>query len=138
MIRDWAPQLPILEHPAIDRLVTHCVWNLIILCRATLHEKLETDALRIGVAVRAKEWRKRAQRARRRFDTAVDFFFMKSGAEAEKMNYAAKELGFRRVYSRIQISGKHFAMKQFYSIIQQDGIFLSFRFICKLYFIYVP
>ncbi|RYQ80709.1 hypothetical protein Ahy_Scaffold1g106939 isoform C [Arachis hypogaea] len=72
LIWGWAPQLLILENPAIGGIVTHCGWNTVMesvnagLAMATwpmfaeqfFNEKLLVDALKIGVAVGVKEWRK--------------------------------------------------------------------------------
>nr|D4Q9Z4.1 RecName: Full=Soyasapogenol B glucuronide galactosyltransferase; AltName: Full=Soyasaponin glycosyltransferase 2; AltName: Full=UDP-galactose:SBMG-galactosyltransferase [Glycine max]BAI99584.1 UDP-galactose:SBMG-galactosyltransferase [Glycine max] len=71
LIWGWAPQLLILENPAIGGLVTHCGWNTVVesvnagLPMATwplfaehfFNEKLVVDVLKIGVPVGAKEWR---------------------------------------------------------------------------------
>nr|QHQ74404.1 uridine diphosphate glycosyltransferase-2 [Stylosanthes guianensis] len=72
LIWGWAPQLLILENPAIGGIVTHCGWNTIMesvnagLAMVTwpmfaeqfFNEKLLVDVLKIGVAVGVKEWRK--------------------------------------------------------------------------------
>ncbi|TKY68479.1 Soyasapogenol B glucuronide galactosyltransferase [Spatholobus suberectus] len=71
LIWGWAPQLLILDHPAIGAMVTHCGWNTIIesanagLPMATwplfaeqfYNDKLLVEVLRIGVPVGAREWR---------------------------------------------------------------------------------
>ncbi|MED6178705.1 Soyasapogenol B glucuronide galactosyltransferase [Stylosanthes scabra] len=72
LIWGWAPQLLILENPAIGGIVTHCGWNTIMesvnagLAMVTwpmfaeqfFNEKLLVDVLKIGVAVGVKEWKK--------------------------------------------------------------------------------
>ncbi|KAF3438994.1 hypothetical protein FNV43_RR17269 [Rhamnella rubrinervis] len=71
IIKGWAPQMLILEHPAIGGQVTHCGWNSILeglnsglpmiawplFAEQFYNEKLLTDVLRIAVAVGVKEWR---------------------------------------------------------------------------------
>ncbi|CAJ1929521.1 unnamed protein product [Sphenostylis stenocarpa] len=71
LIWGWAPQLLILENPAIGGLVTHCGWNTVmesvnaglpmvtwpLFAEQFFNEKLVVDVLKIGVSVGAKEWR---------------------------------------------------------------------------------
>lgn len=71
LIREWAPQLVILEHPAVGATVTHCGWNSILeavtaglpmvtwplFADQFYNEKLLTDVVRIGVGVGVKQWR---------------------------------------------------------------------------------
>lgn len=70
IIREWAPQVLILEHEAIGGFVTHCGWNSILeaICAGVplvtwplgaeqfYNEKLITQILRIGVCVGAQKW----------------------------------------------------------------------------------
>ncbi|BAT83992.1 hypothetical protein VIGAN_04125100 [Vigna angularis var. angularis] len=69
IIWNWAPQLLILDHPAIGGMVTHCGWNSILesvsagvpmmtwpmFAEQFYNEKLLVDVLKIGVPVGAKE-----------------------------------------------------------------------------------
>ncbi|XP_020211411.2 soyasapogenol B glucuronide galactosyltransferase [Cajanus cajan] len=71
LIWGWAPQLLILEHPAIGAVVTHCGMNTVIesvdaglplvtwplFSEQFFNEKLLVDVLKIGVPVGAKKWR---------------------------------------------------------------------------------
>ncbi|XP_073127914.1 scopoletin glucosyltransferase-like [Henckelia pumila] len=71
IIRGWALQLAILNHPAIGVFVTHCGWNSTLegVCAGVpmvtwplfaeqfFNEKLVTDVLRTGVSVGNKIWR---------------------------------------------------------------------------------
>ncbi|XP_073147785.1 scopoletin glucosyltransferase-like [Henckelia pumila] len=71
IIRGWAPQMLILDHPSIGAFVTHCGWNSILegVCAGVpmvtwpmfaeqfFNEKLVTEVLRVGVSVGNKRWR---------------------------------------------------------------------------------
>ncbi|KAK4401675.1 Scopoletin glucosyltransferase [Sesamum angolense] len=70
IIRGWAPQVMILDHPAIGGFVTHCGWNSTlegicggvpmvtwpIFAEQFYNEKLVTEVLRTGVPVGNKKW----------------------------------------------------------------------------------
>ncbi|CAI0459337.1 unnamed protein product [Linum tenue] len=69
VIRGWAPQVLILEHPAVGAFVTHCGWNSTlegitaglpmvtwpVSAEQFYNEKLVTEVVRIGVRVGAEE-----------------------------------------------------------------------------------
>ena len=69
IIWNWAPQVMILNHPAVGGIVTHCGWNSILesvsaglpmitwpmFAEQFYNEKLLVDVLKIGVSVGAKE-----------------------------------------------------------------------------------
>nr|7C2X_A Chain A, Glycosyltransferase [Glycyrrhiza uralensis] len=71
LIWGWAPQLLILEHPAVGAVVTHCGWNTVmesvnaslplatwpLFAEQFFNEKLVVDVVKIGVPVGVKEWR---------------------------------------------------------------------------------
>ncbi|KAK7292350.1 hypothetical protein RIF29_08128 [Crotalaria pallida] len=112
IIRGWAPQVLILDHPAIGAFLTHCGWNSTVEAVSAgvpmitwpvhdeqfYNEKLITEVRGIGVEVGAEEWtligyverkklvkRKRIERAVRRL--------MDGGIEAEQIRKRAQELG---------------------------------------------
>ncbi|XP_051117708.1 scopoletin glucosyltransferase-like [Andrographis paniculata] len=72
IIRGWAPQVMILDHPAVGAFVTHCGWNSTLegICAGVpmvtwpvfaeqfFNEKLVTDILKIGVSVGNKNWQR--------------------------------------------------------------------------------
>ncbi|XP_057976090.1 probable UDP-glucosyl transferase 73B6 [Malania oleifera] len=70
IVRGWAPQVLILDHPAIGGFVTHCGWNSAIeaisagvpmltwplYAEQFYNEKLITQVLRVGMEVGAEDW----------------------------------------------------------------------------------
>ncbi|XP_042506754.1 scopoletin glucosyltransferase-like [Macadamia integrifolia] len=120
IIRGWAPQVLILDHPAVGGFVTHCGWNSTlesvsagvpmitwpIFAEQFNNEKLVTQVLRIGVSVGAHEWRvggfvggERAAVKREDIEKAIEQL-MGDGEEAEQMRTRAmelKEMGRRAV-----------------------------------------
>ena len=111
IIRGWAAQILILEHPAIGGQVTHCGSNSLLegvtaglpmiawplYAEQFYLEKLVTEVLKIGVAVGKKEWSIWAEETkeivkRDDIEKAVKFL-MGSGEEAAEMRNRAKELG---------------------------------------------
>nr|UXY92005.1 UDP-glycosyltransferase UGT7 [Glycyrrhiza glabra] len=111
IIWNWAPQLLILDHPAIGGIVTHCGWNSILeslsaglpmitwpmFAEQFYNEKLLTDVLKIGVPVGVKEnkfWAiidEEAMVRREEIMKAV-VFLMGSGQESREMRMRAKKL----------------------------------------------
>jgi soyasapogenol B glucuronide galactosyltransferase len=111
LIRGWAPQLLILEHPAIGGVVTHCGWKTVLECvneglpMATMpifaeqfyNEKLVVDVLGIGVSIGVKKFRDLNEVGdevvkREKIMKAISFL-MGDGEETLKMRRRAKELG---------------------------------------------
>ncbi|XP_028767648.1 scopoletin glucosyltransferase-like [Neltuma alba] len=70
ILRNWAPQLLILDHKAVGAFVTHCGWNSVMEAVAAgvpmvtwpvgaeqfFNEKLVTQVLKIGVGVGVQKW----------------------------------------------------------------------------------
>lgn len=70
VLRDWAPQMLILDHEAVGGFVTHCGWNstlegvssgvplvtVPISAEQFFNEKLVTQILKIGVGVGVRKW----------------------------------------------------------------------------------
>ncbi|KAF8019207.1 hypothetical protein BT93_G0023 [Corymbia citriodora subsp. variegata] len=111
IIRGWAPQLLILEHPSVGGYMTHCGWNSTLegvsagvpmvtfphSAEQFFNEKLITDVLGIGVQVGSMEWTScNAQPGppvgRRKVEEAVRKV-MDGGEKAAEMRRRAKELG---------------------------------------------
>ncbi|CAL5192403.1 unnamed protein product [Lathyrus oleraceus] len=112
IIWNWAPQLLILDHPAIGGIVTHCGWNSILeslsvglpmitwpmFAEQFYNEKLLVDVLKIGVPVGAKVnkfWLGTVEEIvvrREEIAKAVENL-MGSGEESKEMRMRAKKLG---------------------------------------------
>jgi abscisate beta-glucosyltransferase len=113
IIRGWAPQLLILEHPAVGAFMTHCGWNSTlegvssgvpmitwpVAAEQFFNEKLLTDVLGIGVQVGSLDWisanvEKKALVGREKVEVAVKRLMDGDGdgAEAGGMRRRAREL----------------------------------------------
>ncbi|KAL6995463.1 Hexosyltransferase [Sarracenia purpurea var. burkii] len=111
IIKGWAPQVLILEHPTIGGFLTHCGWNSIlegitagvplvtwpIIADQFYNEKLVTQVLRFGVPVGNEDWKMWATEetpliGREKIERAVRKV-MSSGDEAMEMRRIAKQLG---------------------------------------------
>ncbi|KAL5562479.1 hypothetical protein UlMin_032226 [Ulmus minor] len=107
LIRDWAPQVLILEHEAIGGFVTHCGWNstLEAVCGGVpmvtwpvsaeqfYNEKLVTQVLGIGVPVGAQKWAKLVGDSVKKEAIEKAVVRIMEGEEAEEMRSKARELG---------------------------------------------
>ncbi|XP_057441371.1 soyasapogenol B glucuronide galactosyltransferase-like [Lotus japonicus] len=111
LIRGWAPQLLILDHPAIGGVVTHCGWNTTLesviagLPMATMplfaeqfyNEKLLVDVLGIGVSIGVKKWKKwnevGDEIVKRENIVKAISLLMGGGEEALEMRRRARVLG---------------------------------------------
>ena len=112
IIWNWAPQLLILDHPAIGGIVTHCGWNSILeslsaglpvitwpmFAEQFYNEKLLVDVLKVGVTVGAKEnnfWTTVSEdpMVRREEIVKAVVMLMGSGEESMEIRRAARKLG---------------------------------------------
>ncbi|XP_034676034.1 scopoletin glucosyltransferase-like [Vitis riparia] len=111
IIRGWAPQVLILEHPAIGGFLTHCGWNSIlegvssglpmitwpIFAEQFYNEKLVTQVLKLGVGVGNEVWKVWATEemplmSREKIRRAVTMV-MDQGIAADEMRRKASLLG---------------------------------------------
>lgn len=106
VIRDWAPQVGILEHEAIGGFVTHCGWNSTLeavssgvpmvtwpmFAEQFFNEKLVTKILRIGVGVGVRKWVRFVGDSVKREALEKAVRRVMEGEEAEEMRGRAKRL----------------------------------------------
>lgn len=111
IVRIWAPQLLILEHPSTGGFLTHCGWNSSIegvsagqpmvtwpvSSEQFFNEKLLTEVLKVGVPVGARRWWNMSDEmeeivSRENVEKAVEFL-MGASEEALAIRKRAKELG---------------------------------------------
>ncbi|KAF9619255.1 hypothetical protein IFM89_005809 [Coptis chinensis] len=111
IIKDWAPQVLILDHPAVGGFMTHCGWNstlegisagvpLItwpVFAEQFNNEKLVTLVLKIGISAGNKVWNSwiepRDVSVRKEKIKEVVVQLMGNGEDAEHMRRRARELG---------------------------------------------
>jgi len=125
LIWDWAPQLLILEHPAVGVMVTHCGMNTIIetvdaglpmvtwplFSEQFFNERLLVDVLKIAVSVGAKEWKNwgdfgKEIVAREKIAKAIGLL-MGGGEESEEVRRRVKALS-EEAKKAIQIGGSSY------------------------------
>ncbi|KAF5182743.1 Glycosyltransferase [Thalictrum thalictroides] len=113
IIKDWAPQVLILDHPAVGGFMTHCGWNstlegisaglpLItwpVFAEQFYNEKLVTQVLKTGITAGNEVWSEwvepdKVSVTKDRVQEVVNRL-MGNGEEAEDMRRRAKELGER-------------------------------------------
>ncbi|PON42976.1 UDP-glucuronosyl/UDP-glucosyltransferase [Parasponia andersonii] len=113
IIREWAPQVLILEHPAIGGVVTHCGWNSILeavtaglpmitwplFAEQFYNEKFLTEVVRVGVSVGVKRWsfdwwhmEKEVVVKREEIEKAVRFLMGGEEEEALEMRKRVKKI----------------------------------------------
>ncbi|KAJ4962937.1 hypothetical protein NE237_022876 [Protea cynaroides] len=115
IIRDWAPQILFLDHPAMGGFVTHCGWNSTLesltagvpmitwplFAEQFYNEKLVTQVLKVGVSVGAMEYQRiggeKALVKRKDIKKAVEQL-MGGGEEADQMRIRARE--FKKMAER--------------------------------------
>ncbi|KAK7292353.1 hypothetical protein RIF29_08131 [Crotalaria pallida] len=112
IIRGWAPQVLILDHPAVGAFLTHCGWNSTVEAVSAgvpmitwpvhgeqfFNEKLITEVRRIGVELGAGEWspmgfgERKKLICREQIEKAVRRL-MDGGDEAQEIKQRAQEFG---------------------------------------------
>ncbi|XXG75676.1 hypothetical protein AAC387_Pa08g0198 [Persea americana] len=112
IIKGWAPQLMILNHPAVGGLLTHCGWNSVLegvtagvpmvtwplFAEQFYNEKLITCVVRIGVGVGSQVWSTSEEEEsvpvikREDIERAVAQL-MDGGDEADERRRRVRELG---------------------------------------------
>ncbi|KAI3921633.1 hypothetical protein MKW92_018832 [Papaver armeniacum] len=112
IIREWAPQVLILDHPAVGGFMTHCGWNSILegitagvpmitwpmFAEQFYNEKLLTQVLKIGSQVGAGEWNGWIETAnasvkKEQISKAVTQLMRHDGDENKEMRKRVAELG---------------------------------------------
>ncbi|KAG9440504.1 hypothetical protein H6P81_020669 [Aristolochia fimbriata] len=125
VIRGWAPQMAILEHPSLGGFMTHCGWNSVLegissglpmitwpaFAEQFYNEKLVTDVARIGAGVGSKRWlmwgeEKRPVVKREAIEAAMKRV-MEGGEKAEAMREKARELG-ERARKAVEVDGSSY------------------------------
>ncbi|KAL1334713.1 hypothetical protein AAHE18_11G197200 [Arachis hypogaea] len=126
IIRGWAPQVLILEHPAVGAFVTHCGWNSTVEAVSAgvpmitwpvhgeqfYNEKLITEVRGIGVEVGVDEWKSTGYGVREkvvgrgRIEVAIRRL-MDGANEAQEIRGRAQELG-KKARASVQESGSSF------------------------------
>ncbi|KAI3997428.1 hypothetical protein MKX01_040584 [Papaver californicum] len=112
IIREWAPQVLILDHLALGGFMTHCEWNSILegitagipmitwpmFAEQFYNEKLVTQVLKIGSQVGAGEWNVWVETAnvsvkKDKISKAVTQLMSDDGEENKEMRKRVTELG---------------------------------------------
>ncbi|XP_050366973.1 scopoletin glucosyltransferase-like [Argentina anserina] len=107
IIRGWAPQVLILDHPSIGGFVTHCGWNSTmegisaglpmvtwpVSAEQFYNEKLVTKVLKIGVSVGTQKWIRIFGDSVKKETIVKAVSEIMVGEEAEMRRSKARELG---------------------------------------------
>ncbi|CAD5189740.1 unnamed protein product [Musa acuminata subsp. malaccensis] len=126
IIRGWAPQTLILDHPAVGGFLTHCGWNSCLegvsagvpmatwplFAEQFFNEKLIVEVLGIGIGVGVKEYAAREHEQKRKVVMAEAIAktvarLMGGGEEAEGMRRRARELG-EMAANAVEIGGSSY------------------------------
>ncbi|MCL7042648.1 hypothetical protein MKW94_029088 [Papaver nudicaule] len=114
IIREWAPQVLILDHPAVGGFMTHCGWNSILegitagvpmitwpmFAEQFYNEKFVTQVLKIGNQVGADEWKDWVETAevsvkKEKICKAVTQLMSEDGEENKEMRKRVAELSVK-------------------------------------------
>ncbi|KAL3614234.1 hypothetical protein CASFOL_042308 [Castilleja foliolosa] len=104
IIKEWAPQVMILDHPSIGAFMTHCGWNSTLegICAGVpmvtwpafgdqfYNEKLVTKILGTGVSVASKKWDRATSEGVTREAIKKAVRRVMVGEAAEEMRFRAK------------------------------------------------
>ncbi|KAL6522557.1 hypothetical protein OROMI_031515 [Orobanche minor] len=104
IIRGWAPQVMILNHPSIGAFMTHCGWNSTLegICAGVpmvtwptfaeqfYNEKLVTEVLGTGVSVGSKKWMRNGNEGVGREAVEMGVRRVMDGEGSEEMRRKAK------------------------------------------------
>ncbi|KAI3938982.1 hypothetical protein MKW92_026964 [Papaver armeniacum] len=112
IIRDWGPQVLILDHEAVGGFMTHCGWNSTLegisagvpmitwpmFAEQFYNEKFITQVIKIGAPLGAKEYNmwvdaKKVSLVKNETIATVVTQLMGDGEEAKEMRQRAKEIG---------------------------------------------
>ncbi|KAL9669422.1 hypothetical protein QQ045_006969 [Rhodiola kirilowii] len=107
LIRGWAPQMLILDHPSVGGFVSHCGWNSTlegisaglpmvtwpVFAEQFYNEKLVTDVLKIGVSVGTRKWAQLVGDHVHKETIQKAVQQIMEGEEAEERRNRARQLG---------------------------------------------
>uniref|UniRef100_A0A7N0TVD4 Glycosyltransferase n=1 Tax=Kalanchoe fedtschenkoi TaxID=63787 RepID=A0A7N0TVD4_KALFE len=107
LIRGWAPQVLILDHPSVGGFVTHCGWNSVLegvsaglpmvtwplSAEQFFNEKLITGVLKTGVGVGTTKWSRNGEDHMRSDQVEKAVRLLMEGEDAEERRRRARQLG---------------------------------------------
>ncbi|OVA19026.1 UDP-glucuronosyl/UDP-glucosyltransferase [Macleaya cordata] len=126
IIRDWGPQVLILDHPAVGGFMTHCGWNSIlegvsagvpmitwpVFGEQFYNEKFVTQVLKNGIQVGVEDWNfwidaKNVSVNKEQIEQVVTQL-MGEAEDAEEMRRRAKQLS-EMAKSAVEVGGSSYA-----------------------------